>query len=246
MPMCLCVLVHQWLDDYPLVMAANREEHYDRPSLPPTWHEGGAFAGSDQRQGGIWQGVNGHGLLVALTNRQGRIQDPSRRSRGLLCLDVLRLETARASVDWLIRHLTREPYNPCNLLCADTQEAFAVHYDGRQASVQTLSPGPHLLADTDVDDPLHPRIQHALSLLEDLPEDWPALKSLLGEIMADHNEEIIPPARICIHGERAGTVSSSLIALRDQSLRDAQFHFADGPPCSTPYEDLSTQLGARD
>lgn len=243
--MCLCILVHQWLDTAPLIMAANREEHYDRPSLPPAWRSDGIFAGSDQRLGGTWQGLNRHGLLVALTNRQDPVQDPSRRSRGLLCQDALGADTARQSIDWLLHHFPSEPYNPCNLLLADAREAFAVHYDGHQASVQTLSPGLHLLADTDVDDPMHPRIQHALTLLQDLPEDWPALKDMFSALMADHNEDLIPPARICIHGKHGGTLSSSLIALSDQGLRNAQFHFADGPPCSTPYADLSAQLGDR-
>ena len=111
--------------------------------------------------------------------------------------------------------------------------------------MQTLSPGLHLLADTGVDDPLHPRIQHALSLLEDLPEDWPALKNMLGAVMADHDKDLAPPAHICIHGVRAGTLSSSLVALSDLGLHGAEFHFADGPPCSAPYEDLSTRLDAR-
>ena len=37
--------------------------------------------------------------------------------------------------------------------------------------------------------------------------------ALLAAVMADHDENLIAPARICIHGEIAGTVSSSLIAL---------------------------------
>ena len=243
--MCLCILVHQWLELPPLIMAANREEHYDRPSLAPTWRPDGIFAGSDQRQGGTWQGLNDRGLLVALTNRQGTMHDPDRRSRGLLCQDTLQTATAREAVDWLIRHFPREPYNPCNLLLADIEEAFAVHYDGHQASVQTLSPGLHLLADTDVDDPMHPRIQHALSLLENLPEDWPALKDTFESVMADHDEDLIPPERICIHGKRAGTVSSSLIALHERNLSRAEFHFADGAPCSAPFDELSELLANR-
>ena len=35
--MCLCILIHRWSEDHPLIMAANREEHYDRPSYPPPW-----------------------------------------------------------------------------------------------------------------------------------------------------------------------------------------------------------------
>ena len=202
--MCLCILVHQWLDSTPLSMAANRKEHYNRPSLPPTWRPDCIFAGSDQRQGGTWQGINDHPLLVALTNRKSTLQDAYRRSRGLLCHDVLQQATARTSVDWLLHYFPLEPYNPCNLLCADAKEAFAVNYDGHRASMQSLNSGLHLLADTDVNDPMHPRIQHALQLLHDLPEDWPTLRDMLESVMADHNEELIPHARICIHGERAG------------------------------------------
>ena len=243
--MCLCILIHRWSEDHPLIMAANREEHYDRPSHPPTWLTAGAFAGSDQRQGGTWQGVNSQGLLVALTNRRDRTSEPHRRSRGLLCLDALQAATARAASDFLLHHLPHQAYNPCNLLCADAQEAFAVRYDGSQASVHSLNPGIHLLADSDIDDPLHPRLQRAHTLLRDLPADWPALRALLAAVMADHDENLIAPAHICIHGEIAGTVSSSLIALRDGSLTGAEFHFADGPPCSAPYRDLSTELDNR-
>ena len=111
--------------------------------------------------------------------------------------------------------------------------------------MQSPSPSLHLLADTDVNDPMHPRIQHGLTLLQDLPEDWPTLRDMLESVMADHNEELIPPARICIHGERAGTLSSSVIALSDRSLSEARFHFADRSPCSTPYTDLSAQFSDR-
>ena len=125
--MYLCILVYQWLDPTPLSMAANRKEHYNRPSLPPTLRPDGIFAGSHQRQGRTWQGINDRGLLVALTNRKSTLQDANRRSRGLLCQDVLQQATARTSVDWLLHHFSREPYNPCNLLCADAEEAFAVN-----------------------------------------------------------------------------------------------------------------------
>ena len=107
--MYLCILVYQWLDPTPLSMAANRKEHYNRPSLPPTLRPDGIFAGSDQRQGGTWQGINNRGLLVAPTNRKSTLQDANRRSRGLLCQDVLQQATARTS---LIGCSTISPASP--------------------------------------------------------------------------------------------------------------------------------------
>ncbi len=85
--MCLCVLLYKQVPGYPLVMAANREEYYDRPSQPPSWvaRDPAVFAGRDERSGGTWQGANQFGLLLALTNRVSSGFDPQRRSRGLLC-----------------------------------------------------------------------------------------------------------------------------------------------------------------
>ena len=110
--------------------------------------------------------------------------------------------------------------------------------------MQSLSPGLHC-APIPMSRPDAPRIQHALTLLQDLPEDWPTLRDMLESVMADRNEELKPPAHICIHRKRAGTLSSSVIALRDRSLSEARFHFADGSPCSTPYTDLSAQFSDR-
>ena len=236
-------------------MAANREERYDRPADPPSWLDdapmifAGApavFAGRDREAGGTWQGINPSGLLVALTNRSGGRQDPSRRSRGQLCLGVLRHPSARAAVDWLRDHLTTQSYNPCNLICADVEEAFAVHHNSTSAEILSIPPGIHFLTDTDLDDPHHPRIRHARNLVENrLPPDWPDLRRTLERTMADHADGAAPQASICLHGKTGGTVSSSIIALQRNSLEGAEFHFAPGFPCIHPYEDLTTQLQSR-
>ena len=226
-------------------MAANREERYDRPSLPPAWIGRGptVFAGRDRQAGGTWQGVNQSGLLVALTNRTGGDENPQRRSRGLLCVDVLCQRSAHSAVEWLQDHLSTHPYNPCNLLCTDVESAFAVHHDGTVTEVLELSPGIHFLSETDVDDPHHPRIQRARALLKGKTrQGWPGLRHTLAQVMADHGDGCPPEQRICLHGEMGGTVSSSIIALSHDSLKEARFLFAPGPPCTHAYEDLSTQL----
>ena len=226
-------------------MAANREERYDRPSLPPAWVEGNPaiFAGRDRQAGGTWQGVNQSGLLVALTNRTGGDEDPQRRSRGLLCIDVLRQCSAYGAVEWLQDHLSTHLYNPCNLLCADVESAFAVHHSGTTTEALELSPGLHLLSETDVDDPHHPRIQRARALLKGKTrQEWPDLWHSLAQVMADHGDAPSTEQNICRHGETGGTVSSSIIALSQAGFKEARFLFAPGPPCTHAYEDLSAQF----
>lgn len=235
--MCLCILAHQLLTSHATIVAANREERYDRPSAAPIWQDG-IFAGRDQLAGGTWQGLNATGLHVALTNRRGDIADPQRRSRGQLCLDALRLASAHAAADWLLDHLLHVHYNPCNLLIADAEQAFAIHYDGHQARPITLEPGLHFLSETDINDPDHPRIRRARALLSPLADDWPAVKDQLAVVMADHSQA----GAICLHGQRGGTLSSALIALRERSLSGAEFHFATGPPCTHAYADLTSAL----
>ena len=76
--MCLIVLFTRQFDTCPLVLGANREERYGRPSTAPRWLGGtpDVFAGQDQIAGGTWLGVNGHGVVVAITNRRARRDAP--------------------------------------------------------------------------------------------------------------------------------------------------------------------------
>lgn len=222
-----------------MVVAANREERYARLADPPSWigQSPRIFAGRDRSAGGTWLGVNEYGLLVALTNRYSPEMPAGSRSRGLLCLDALRQPTAARAATWLRRHLSARPYSPCNLICADALQAFAFHHDGTDTLSVELSPGVHLLAETDVDAPGHPRLKRARQLLADAEHlSWPELRPMLARIMADHGANPGSPAAICRHGDASGTVSSSLIALPPGGgLSGARIWFADGPPCHASY-----------
>ena len=86
--MCTLAIYFRMLPDYPLVVAANRDEQYDRPSAPPQRLDTvpTIIAGRDLRAGGTWLGINRHGLLAAMLNRRinGGLPAPDARSRGLL------------------------------------------------------------------------------------------------------------------------------------------------------------------
>ena len=68
------------------VLAANRDEYYNRPTAQAHWWEDGAtFAGRDLQAGGSWLAVNRHGRLAALTNYRDAAGPPAgARSRGEL------------------------------------------------------------------------------------------------------------------------------------------------------------------
>jgi uncharacterized protein with NRDE domain len=90
--MCLLIFAHQVSPDYPLLVAANRDEFHSRPTaVSDFWpDQPQLLAGRDLLQGGTWMGVTRGGRFAAVTN----YRDPARtaaapRSRGELPRDFL-------------------------------------------------------------------------------------------------------------------------------------------------------------
>lgn len=88
----MCLIVFAWRPGHaqPLIVAANRDEFYDRPAEGPRVLEPGIVGGRDLRGGGTWLGVNRHGGFVAITNRRAPERTADSYSRGLLALEALR------------------------------------------------------------------------------------------------------------------------------------------------------------
>ena len=93
--MCLIVLAWQVHPDYPLVVAANRDEFFARPAAAAAfWSDApDVLAGRDLEAGGTWLGVTRRQRFSALTNyREGGRKLVGTRSRGSLVADFLAAE----------------------------------------------------------------------------------------------------------------------------------------------------------
>ena len=68
--MCLILFSYKSHKKYKLILAANRDEFYERPTMPMQWWENkdGVLAGIDQDKHGTWMGANTNGKFAALTN----------------------------------------------------------------------------------------------------------------------------------------------------------------------------------
>ena len=83
--MCLILLSYLNHPSFRLILAANRDEFYDRPTAPlGFWREAPhILAGKDLKNGGTWLGVTKTGRICAVTNfREGPIQFKDSPSRG--------------------------------------------------------------------------------------------------------------------------------------------------------------------
>jgi len=248
-PVCTLAVYVGCFHDHPLIVAANRDEAFARPSLPPAALRDDvprAFGGRDVSAGGTWLGINEKGLVAGVLNRQVRLpRDLTCRSRGQLCLDLLGCHDAAEAA----ARVAREPagrYNPFNLLLADVTAAFvASQAAGDAPRVERLERGLHLLTNLDVNDPRCPRIgaSHAgFAAAGDAfaaDGDLDALVRRLAALLADHTTALDPrgPGALCVHGDGYGTRSSTII-VRDAPGRTRWYH-ADGPPCRTPLAPLA-------
>ena len=245
--MCTLAAYVQMAADIPLLVAANRDEFLDRPSADPAQIavEPWVVAGQDLQAGGTWFGVNEHGVVAGVLNRRGpTAPDPTRRSRGLLCLEVLHTASAGAAAESL-RHADGDAYNGFNLLVADRRSAFVAANPAGAMRVTPLPRGVHLLTNLELNDPTCPRIAKSSELFRNLP--LPAAGALasvvppLRAVLADHTTALDPRAAtidtLCVHLPAYGTRSSSIVAVTaDGTLR---FWHAPGPPCEAEFAEIA-------
>ncbi len=240
--MCLLAIQYRLVPESPILVAANREEFYDRLSQPPSIQSGKprVLCGTDRQAGGTWLGVNQHGLFVAACNRQKLLPPIAPRSRGLLCKDLLRAGSARRAVDVAMEELTANKYDGVNFVIADAESGWVVH-GSDDVEVVELEEGLSIVANQDVNDPRDERVTMARRLLTLQMLDSPVkFLAVASKVFARSPS---PPGRpsMVVRGKTYGTVSSTLIAL-GKKPRDAIFQYADGPPDEHKFEDFSPLL----
>jgi uncharacterized protein with NRDE domain len=176
--MCLILFAHGVHPDYPLVIAANRDEYYRRPTAKAAfWPDHPEIlAGRDLECMGTWLGVTRAGRFAALTN----FRDPSDRktdapSRGQLVSGFL--ASGREPREYLedIARLAPQ-YNGFNLLIGDVDRVC--YFSSRLASVQELPPGVHGLSNHLLDIPW-PKVERGKRRLQAVLAEEPSTEALL-------------------------------------------------------------------
>jgi len=212
-----------------LWVAANRDERLDRPWQPPRLlvPDPPVFGGRDLVGGGSWLAVNVEaGFVVAVTNaRLGAA--PRERSRGRLVLDAASERTLQHAVA-LVSELDLGRYGEFNLLVADARTRWLATNEPapliERAEATVTAVGNSRLSEPG------DRVTAAAGRAGELSSDrGEARLESLRALLADHGGA----DPLCRHGERYGTVCSSLIVLRGREI--ATYRFAPGPPCTTPF-----------
>ncbi len=241
--MCTLVILRRPGHPWPLILAGNRDEMANRPSLPPGRHwddRPTVTAGRDELAGGSWLGVNDDGLVAVVMNREGSLGPAKdKRSRGELVLEALDNGEAREAADAL-QYLNPDAYRPFNLFVGDPVGSFWVRHSGEpggEITVSEIPEGLHMLSAGEMDDDGSPRLAHYLPQFRDAdapnPEtgDWSQWQALLGD--RGHAEGSPPHAAMTFALPNGfGTRSGHLVAVPRFPGPDMPiaFQFAAGPP----------------
>lgn len=198
----MCLIVVGWHEhpDYPLVVAANRDEFYARPTAAAgRWREAPHIIGGlDLEAGGTWLGISESGRFAAVTNvrEPGMAKGPL--SRGALTRDFL---LGNQSAGDAISAIDGSAYSGFNLLLGDGK---TLHYrSNRDGEPRLLTPGIYGLSNHQLDSPW-PKLlkarQRFARALKKLPEEGEFFSMLADdEIVADHE---LPNTGVSLEWER--------------------------------------------
>lgn len=139
--MCLILMGVDPDADHRLVVAANRDEFYARPTAQATWWSDAPqiLAGRDLEAGGTWLGVTRDGRFAAVTNFREDPPDPlPPRSRGALTADFLTGTASPANYLAGIEPVAQD-FRGFNLIVADRDSVC--YYSNREGQIRELEPG---------------------------------------------------------------------------------------------------------
>ena len=256
--MCLILIAHRAVPGHVLVLAANRDEFFARPTRPADfWTDAPhVLAGRDLEKGGTWLGVTRDRRWAAVTNyRDGTRPETGSRSRGELVARYL-LEGSSAAAYAAAVVSAGAEYHGFNLLVGDAEGVYCV--SNRGSRPQALEPGIYGLSNHLLDTPW-PKVERGKREMQALfggnPEDptepllalladrRPAAENALPETGVSRDwEKLLSSAFIRAPGY--GTRASSVLLiehggearLRERSfgasaelLEDRRFRFSIAP-----------------
>jgi uncharacterized protein with NRDE domain len=157
--MCLIGLALDAHPRFSLVIAANRDEFFDRPAAALDWWRSSPdtpwlLGGRDLSAGGTWMALSEHGRIGMLTN----VRDPSRHqpnapSRGALVTAWLDSSDVEA-----------QGHNPFNLIGGDLRSGHWWWRSDRQAATP-LAAGVHALSNAALNEPW-PKVRRLSAALQ--------------------------------------------------------------------------------
>lgn len=227
--MCLVAISWQNHPEFPLIISANRDEFFERPTIGMHQWESGFYGGKDLRSGGTWLGFHPNGRWSLITNYRDFTQvRKAEISRGKLVQDFVEVQS---DPEEYLRKIQSEMdrYDGFNLLVSDGNKLFYLSNFGEK--VEEIAPGIHGLSNGLINDPW-PKIELAKTQLEQILQAELSEGKLLEILKSTEKHPIeslpktgVPPemeiglsSQLIRLGDNYGTVSSTAVLQHKSGL----------------------------
>ena len=202
--MCLILLAFKVDQTYPLIVAANRDEYFARPtSTAHYWLDHpNIFGGRDLQELGTWMGVTTTGRFAAIANwSRNNEQATDYRSRGDLVREFLLADYKSLE---FVRSINFSEYRGCNLIVYDG--VSLVFWSNHENFFTQFNSGYHVITNANLDNN-SPRASSGLSQFKHLVAKHKAnsLMELLGPKEPYQNGDCF------VFGDTYGTRSSTTL-----------------------------------
>lgn len=218
--MCLINFQFNEHPNYKLIIAANRDEFFKRPTEQAhIWSDyPNIIAGRDLEKYGTWLGITKEGRFAALTNyRHPAHMTPSKYSRGALVSDYL---TGNDAPEQYISNIQKqkERYNGFNLLLGNPDRLL--YYNNIDNEARVVSDGAHSLSNHFLNTPW-PKVEFGKKALKNYVQaekeiDPDVLFTILQNDTIAHDDEL-PQTGVGLSLERQ--LSPLFITMEDYGTR---------------------------
>ncbi len=225
----MCMIL--WASDchlkYKLVVAANRDEFYNRPTLPADYwpDHPRILAGKDIKHGGTWMGITTTGRFATLTNyRDPSNYDPQALSRGHLVQGYLENDLSPASY---LKNLSngKEEYNGFNLLTGTFDNLY--YFSNQEKIIHKVEKGFHGMSNSLLDVPW-PKVARGIKALEGCLQSREVNVESLFALMADRTQppdHELPQTGVSLELERQ--LAPAFVKMQDYGTRSTTVILVD-------------------
>lgn len=206
--MCVIFFAYNFHPEFPLILLANRDEFYDRPTASAHYWKDypEILAGRDLVGGGTWLGVTKHGRFAAVTNYRDPNGVTGKFSRGNLVADFLK--SGKPAENYLkdVQNKAQE-FSGFNLLVGEinSQKNDFFYFSNRSEKIEKLESGLYGLSNHLIDTPWQ-KVGKGKNLLAQLLRNKPIKKESFFKLLRDDTlaeDAVLPNTGIGYEKEKA-------------------------------------------
>ena len=239
--MCTSVILFRKNSNWPLILGTNRDEYFNRESLPPGRHwknQPDIIGGLDKSAGGTWCAVNESGLVACIHNTTLNVRNFSNRSRGEIIIKILKGKNIHEAKK-IIRSLDLSVYSGFNLIFGNNEGIYWLKHSGptSKLSINNIPEGISVMTNCDLNDSRDKKTKNYIKKFYNIPypdpdsQNWSYWETLLKSDKIEKQTK--PEESICFNiDNNFGTVSSAIISLKNEKKKNGSiiYRYTEGPP----------------